>query len=627
MTKRKSTSLRNWKLSKRLYILLCVAATCMPQWGLSGQMRKAVAETELNDLQQIGWTIQHSSLSYDKQTIVFSARKSGSTEYDLYIAKRNGAKWSSPEPLTNANSAYDELFPSISSDENRIFFVRHIPAKPNDKKSTDTYSIYVTTREGGKWDNPQTIVISNGHDISPLIMPDNRTLLFASNRPTADKKEQNYAIYYTRQLDKHNWYLPEELLRADEKNVNYYGLTIDDKASVPTVRFTKQVCNRKDTVYSTEFFPLPAKCHPQPVKTITGTIKDLENKNYIAGVITVYDAITSQEITTLSNQGRYTIALPVGLKYIVDVTSQGYSHEYIEYDCTDLAHDTTETEHILLSKTLQIHVNVFDAETQMPLSHVQCQPKQYVRPNANGVDISLPIGNIYTIQFSKQGYAPNELTINTKKEVLLPSSELDIDLLPGKAPLKVQLYDLDSHQPVSGNIGLSNQDREEEIEYADLVLVRQGNSYLAHICATGYYFIDTLLTIPYNTTLQNHRIGLRSIKEKETIQLKNIQFEYNSASLLESSYAELEKVISLLKANPSLRIELAAHTDDFGTDAYNNKLSQRRGEVVRKYLVKHGIASERVTAVGYGKKQPLVPNDSDENRAINRRVEFKVTGI
>ena len=96
---------------------------------------------------------------------------------------------------------------------------------------------------------------------------------------------------------------------------------------------------------------------------------------------------------------------------------------------------------------------------------------------------------------------------------------------------------------------------------------------------------------------------------------------------MESSYSELDKVVRLLEDNPGLRIELAAHTDDHGSDKYNNALSQKRGEAARKYLLKHGISEERVNAIGYGKKQPLVPNDSDENRAINRRVEFKVIGL
>ena len=109
------------------------------------------------------------------------------------------------------------------------------------------------------------------------------------------------------------------------------------------------------------------------------------------------------------------------------------------------------------------------------------------------------------------------------------------------------------------------------------------------------------------------------------VQLRNITFESNSYILTRSSHAELDKVFKLLEANPELHIELSAHTDDVGTDDYNDQLSAKRGESALEWLVKRGIDRSRLTSVGYGKHQPLVPNTSDENRAINRRVEFKVT--
>ena len=76
--------------------------------------------------------------------------------------------------------------------------------------------------------------------------------------------------------------------------------------------------------------------------------------------------------------------------------------------------------------------------------------------------------------------------------------------------------------------------------------------------------------------------------------------------------------------NPTLRIELSAHTDDQGSDRYNDKLSTLRGQAVQSWLKKRGIDGERIESVGYGKRKPLVANDSEENRAINRRVEMRV---
>jgi OOP family OmpA-OmpF porin len=74
-------------------------------------------------------------------------------------------------------------------------------------------------------------------------------------------------------------------------------------------------------------------------------------------------------------------------------------------------------------------------------------------------------------------------------------------------------------------------------------------------------------------------------------------------------------------------VEISAHTDDKGSDEYNNKLSQARAESVVKFLEGKGIAIQRMIAKGYGKTMPSVPNTSDEFRAINRRVEFKVVKL
>ena len=98
----------------------------------------------------------------------------------------------------------------------------------------------------------------------------------------------------------------------------------------------------------------------------------------------------------------------------------------------------------------------------------------------------------------------------------------------------------------------------------------------------------------------------------------------NSADLKPSSLLELDRVIELMQKNPTLHIEISAHTDDMGSDTYNLKLSQNRATSAVIYLKKQGTPVARLKHVGYGKARPVVPNDSEENRAINRRVELRV---
>jgi OmpA-OmpF porin, OOP family len=90
------------------------------------------------------------------------------------------------------------------------------------------------------------------------------------------------------------------------------------------------------------------------------------------------------------------------------------------------------------------------------------------------------------------------------------------------------------------------------------------------------------------------------------------------------SYIELDRVVKLLTENPAIEIEMSAHTDSRGSDDYNYKLSDNRARSVMEYIISKGITVNRITSQGYGETKPVVANDTDENRQLNRRVEFKI---
>lgn len=103
---------------------------------------------------------------------------------------------------------------------------------------------------------------------------------------------------------------------------------------------------------------------------------------------------------------------------------------------------------------------------------------------------------------------------------------------------------------------------------------------------------------------------------------QQIHFEYNKATIRKISYDVLDAVVEVLDHNPDIKIEVQGHTDNRGSAAYNKKLSDRRAGSVMRYLVSHGVDANRLTSRGYGFDRPLVPNTSDQNRALNRRVQF-----
>jgi len=103
--------------------------------------------------------------------------------------------------------------------------------------------------------------------------------------------------------------------------------------------------------------------------------------------------------------------------------------------------------------------------------------------------------------------------------------------------------------------------------------------------------------------------------------LEGVSFATNSADLTVASYAVLNKVTESLAAFPAVTVEIQGHTDRTGSSDYNRDISGRRAHAVRDYLIAHGIAASRLTAVGYGETRPIASNDSREGRAANRRVE------
>ncbi len=110
----------------------------------------------------------------------------------------------------------------------------------------------------------------------------------------------------------------------------------------------------------------------------------------------------------------------------------------------------------------------------------------------------------------------------------------------------------------------------------------------------------------------------------KTLALNHISFESGSATLSPNSRYELDNLVTAMNAYPSLSVEVAGHTDNVGDPAANLALSAARASAVVKYLTDRGISAGRLRARGYGDAKPLVPNDSPENRAKNRRTEIVI---
>lgn len=596
------------------------------------QLQTASSNQAVQSIVRQGWQVQSYQLSFDKQTLVFAGRQSGETRYNLFMADARGTQWVNVRPIfKDTPSDMDETWPTLSGDEQDIYFVR---IKPAEGKNPAEYHIMRSKRQQDDWSTPERIVISDGEDISPLLLHDNQTLLFASRRVDAVHTNRTFALYFCRKISDHDWTTPELILSSDDKSVNYYAPEYLHQTK--TLRYTKQIIQRHDTTYTLESLPLDSRYQPQATMTVQGVVRAEETGRGLVSEIKVFNAITSVPVATLHSaaSGQFQLCLPVGNKYSVDITTSEHSHYYETFDCTHLTQDTMVECSVQLARQLSIRLHIYDSELLTPLRpDIIRAENAKIKYGDKHVDLILPIGNKYSIVTQKRGYTDDTLLIDTRKPVLLTESEMDIDLSPGKTTFTIHLADKDSLTGIMGQIELINRRTGERIvaqtsmRGAHNFQIRQGDDYDIHVNAAGYIFKDTTVSVPFSEKPIMQQVAMEQLHENMVMQLRNIQFELNSAALTAESYDELDKVIRMMRDNPEMRIELSAHTDDQGSDAYNDNLSSRRGTAVKRYLTEQGIASERVNAIGYGKRKPLVANDSDEHRAMNRRVEFIILDL
>lgn len=156
--------------------------------------------------------------------------------------------------------------------------------------------------------------------------------------------------------------------------------------------------------------------------------------------------------------------------------------------------------------------------------------------------------------------------------------------------------------------------------------------------APGYYEAEELMVVSCDTCADyGYVIRLekeekpdsvfRNLQVNQAFRLDNVYFDQSSYVLRPESYPQLNKLIKTLATSPKLVIEIAGHTDNVGDKRLNQSLSENRARIIKNYLVTNGITETRLRHNGYGSSKPAAPNDSEENKRKNRRVEFVVLAM
>lgn len=586
--------------------ILFVIVGLMSMLMADAQSLPVVGNTSADDfivrIAQTGWRTQGAALAFDGRMLVMSILKSPKTDYDLYYSKCVNGKWQMPQLIDGLSGDENEWSPTISSDLQTIYFVRENVTEQGTRKEKKTTNLYSSVLSpDGKWQMPQLMIISNGTDLHPVLLPDNQTLCFTSIRENV--KDASPKRYFIRKLDKYNWTLPQEI-----------------------------PLGQKDQDFGTA------------IQTLTGVVTDQASQQPLMARIDVYDALTQQRLSSFETdeKGAFRLALTSGRRYRIDVYQEGYSHAYFWQDLQGVFDENVRWLPSL-SNRMAIRLSTYDADLLFALHpDVQIEDAEtgkalnlaVKRGQRGDAEMSLPIGNIYSISLHHAAYADTTFQINTKKDVLMLISELDMLMRIGKVMATVEVRDAETGEPVSSELTVSNlssvaDDIVQSVSQGrGLLPLRCASRYRLQLNAPGYFYADTIVEMPSKEQEVLLSLTQKPLQQEAIVQLKNIHFEFASYLLTDDSYVELHQVAELMRRNPSLRIEISAHTDDKGSAELNKRLSQKRGESAVEYLVEEeGIERERLIPVGYGKEKPLVPNTSDENRALNRRVEFVILNL
>ncbi|MDR0724548.1 MAG: OmpA family protein [Prevotellaceae bacterium] len=585
------------------------------------------------------------SFNHDGTRLFFHA-KIATDYFDIFYAQKTKNGWGEPQRLGNPISTNADLSsPTISSDNKTLFVLKARPLIDKKNKEISKELLLFEKNQEGKWVGPKYLPkeFNTGSQETPFICADNNSLYFASKRQDISKtgkkiSDDDYNIYYARRIDENNWYYP---VYVEGINTEYDDLSPTINSQGNYFLFTTQKIKKQpQKIYKDR---LPSDQSPAKTFVLTGTITDLYSKQPIEAKVIVQDAITSVtrgEFQT-NDEGKYAVILTQGPYYKIDFTQDNYSHTFYYKDLGFIGETLEEKFDVTLYDNVNLELNIYDNELFYPLSPTvmisdsltkrPLEQQSLINVSQGKYNCNLKIGNNYKIRIETESFDPYETYFDLRTDVVYSNFEKSLELKASRKILTLDVRDSEGKNTDEVNVDLKNLTRYEntaplvsfDSNGNPVLALRINNMYEVDVTKKGYTYFNTVIDVK-TTEEETQEVVLDTLTTDTKMVFNNITFETNSAELNVESYAELNRLLNFLGQNPEIKIEISAHTDDVGSNEYNFRLSDKRAESVIKFLISNNVDKNRVLSKGYGELKPLVPNDSDENRAKNRRVEIKI---
>lgn len=511
----------------------------------------------------------------------------------IYSSKKVNGVWSEPEALPFNNNEFDDFHPAISIDGDKLFFASN---RPGSLGSTD---IYVSYRVGESWSEPVNLgpgVNTTGREAFPFIHADN-TLYFASD--AMEGGQGGFDMYYAI-MENDQWTKPVNLGSPFNTSGDDFGLIVD--------------LNKINGYYSTNGSGGKGGDEIFSFHTENGNLDDYLLQN--------------QRVPDRNLDIRVVVTDKSSGAAISDADAQ-----VLNYDANNVI-GRDESGNLI---TIQ-NVNGQDVIKSMA-------PDKGINGVTDGkgrFSTEVKPGN-YVIIISKQGYQTKQIRLTVSK----PGNELAIQLErtsmagPGKVQWNASAFNYVTNAPLAGAMFvLTDESGKQDTVVADAnglvdYYLDTNKKYKVDLYQGGRIIgsteVDTHGATSGQPIMQN--LSVAPLLPGTVVDLPNIYYNFNDATLRPDGRKDLDLVVSLMRQQPSITVELASHTDCRGNDLYNQELSQRRANGVVEYLVSRGVDRSRLQPVGYGESEPRnICQDgvscTDQEHARNRRTEIRIlTGM
>lgn len=514
----------------------------------------------------------------------------------------------------NVNSDSWDYAPVVNSDESVLIFTsRRRDGNLNENVAEDNFpyeDIFISKKQNGKWMPAQNIgpvINTKYHDSNLGFSPDGKTLFIYSDEGNGD-------IYYSHWISEDTWSTPQPLSsNINSENYNEKSVSISKDGKVLFFASNRPGGNGGFDIY---YSMKNSKDEWGPSKNIGDMINTEEDED---GPFIQYDGKTLY----FSSRGRDGMGGFDIFKSVYDSAKRVW----------------TEPEN------MGYPVNTPDDDIYFVMT--KDGKRGYyatVRDDGMGYNdiymVTLPDETKKGVE-KQQNIAAN--TEDTTKDNKVNKEVKDVEVqktpeTPKVTPVRllVRVLNQRNGQPMEATVKVRGAEDNvivpvkyngNGIYEADIDRDAPG-SFMLSVENPGYMFHNLKLEIPAATEQDQEirkQISLRPVEKGLNMVLRNLYFNFNSSKFQKESYDELNKVVKVMRENPSIKVEIAGYTDNVGPADYNLKLSQQRANAVVQYLVKQGIDRRRLIPKGYGEKNPLASNDDEVmGRELNRRVEFTV---